>query len=289
MLPIYLLGLLGAAAIYGVYEWGRDDGQNNSSNSNSEEDAIPQTEEEQLETLSEGESILSFVGAGVGEDGAGAQDSAGFAETTAETTEPDADVSGDSATSGTAGTILSGSMADDNLSGTDGDDVRVGGAGSDTLAGDDGNDILIGGHSGVSAADYPDGGELAELDPETLGSMDVTDDQTADSLSGGEGSDLLFVGGEDSAEGGEDADTFALLDGEAADPARIMDFDAAEDALVYIHDADTPAPELELTENEDGTHSLNADGEVVALLSASALRVEDVVLVERAADGSLLL
>lgn len=28
MLPIYLMGLLGALAIYGVYEWGREDGQN---------------------------------------------------------------------------------------------------------------------------------------------------------------------------------------------------------------------------------------------------------------------
>jgi hypothetical protein len=108
-------------------------------------------------------------------------------------------------------------------------------------------------------------------------------------MDGGRGDDALFVGDGDTATGGDGMDDFFLLDGDAVDPATITDFDLAQDALIYVYDAGTTPPMLELTDNGDGTQTLSADNAAVAVLAASGLTVNDVVLFERGSQPGVFL
>ena len=112
-------------------------------------------------------------------------------------------------------------------------------------------------------------------------SLAVNDDGVADSLSGGDGNDDLYLGDGDTGTGGAGADDFVLLDGEAADLALILDYDAQEDALIYVYDEGEPEPMISVTDNGDGTHTIEADGAAVAVVTASSLSVSNIMLVER--------
>ena len=73
---------------------------------------------------------------------------------------------------------------------------------------------------------------------------------------------------------------------EDEDLAEILDYDPEEDAIVYIYDEGMPEPELTLTENEDGTQTLSADGAEVAIIASAAvgLTVEDITLLEQSSE-----
>lgn len=76
--------------------------------------------------------------------------------------------------------ILNGGLGDDVLLGRGGDDTLVGGGGKDLLLGDAGRDTLQGANQGIT-----------------------TDDDTGDSLIGGEGFDTIFFSPEDAIRPGE--------------------------------------------------------------------------------------
>ncbi|MFC3616623.1 calcium-binding protein [Lutimaribacter marinistellae] len=321
MLPIYLLGLLGALAVYGVYELGVSDGEDNVSGSSSEtEDDMDMTED----TDGEGSSPMDFIG----------NDTVEGDETdeTIDTAEGDDDVlaagGDDTVMAGEGDDIVAGGEGDDSLSGeegidlmlgNEGDDSMDGGAdtdwveaneGDDSVSGGDGNDIVI----GSEGADTLDGGDgddrlysgdylprsltLDELtatraslqagDPLTLPaglSPEITGDEQADEVNGGAGDDVLFLAGLDQATGGEGADEFVLL-GNGTEVVMINDYDDGEDALVYVYDAGEDEPVLDLTDNGDGTQTLTANGEPAAVVAAASVSLDNVMLVQRGTENA---
>ena len=169
---------------------------------------------------------------------------------------------------------LSGNLGDDTLLGEDGDDVLTGGDGADALFGGDGDDVLSGGWGD----DLLEGGNGADLMNGGAGN-DILDGRDADDgfdyLNGGAGDDLLLAGRGDHLNGGDGADTFALLsDG----GNTIDDFDPDRDVLEVAYAGDTP-PVLSTVTDDDGV-TLLADDAVVAHLSGlKALDLGSVVLV----------
>ncbi|MCP5381639.1 MAG: M10 family metallopeptidase C-terminal domain-containing protein [Kordiimonadaceae bacterium] len=98
--------------------------------------------------------------------------------------------------------ILTGGLGDDGLSGNDGNDTLYGGDGEDWLYGDDGNDTLYGGNGD----DFIDGGDGNN----TLYGDD--DSGGADTLVGGSGINLFYVGDNDVIRG-VDSDDSIYIDG----------------------------------------------------------------------------
>jgi Ca2+-binding RTX toxin-like protein len=164
---------------------------------------------------------------------------------------------------------LDGAEGDDRLMAGPGDDVVIGGEGSDVVNGNDGNDSLFGVSTGSSVSE-------------------IVDDLARDYLNGSAGDDLLVIGADDNAHGGEGADSFVLGDwlGEG-EPAVIEDFNAAEDELVVVYDDSVhAAPELGLQADPDDPDSmiLTFDGVAVAeLLDQTGLDLDQVSLVPASA------
>ncbi len=181
---------------------------------------------------------------------------------------------------------------DDEVEGGEGDDAVIGGEGEDTVIGGNGDDLVFGGEflersltadelvalrealQAGDGVDFPDDAQ-----------PNVVDDNAADTLDGGRDDDVLFVGDGDKATGGTGTDTFYLLDGDGVDAATITDFEAGEESLIYVYDEGAEAPEISFADNGDGTQTMSADGEEVAVLhAAETLTQDDVILYERGSE-----
>ena len=190
-----------------------------------------------------------------------------------------------------------GGAGDDEVAGGEGDDIAIGGEGEDTVKGGNGSDFVFGGNflersltvdelEAVRAAQGA--GEPVEF-PEDASPL-IVDDGAADVLDGGRGDDLLFVGKGDNAGGGAGTDTFYLLGGDLLDPAEITDYSEEDEDLVYVYDEGADAPEIAFVDNGDGTQTMTADGETVALIQSSlTLTADNVVLYERGSDDTALI
>lgn len=109
--------------------------------------------------------------------------------------------------SGTNGDdIIDGGGGNDNISGNDGNDTLLGGSGDDQLYGGQGNDTIAGGSGGS----YIDGGD---------GDDTLTGGDTYDTLYGDSGNDILVGGGGsyDSLSGGSGSDTYRFARGDGYD------------------------------------------------------------------------
>ena len=167
--------------------------------------------------------------------------------------------------------LMRGQQSNDQLFGGDGEDTLFGDTGNDTLYGDDLlNDAAL--FSATATTGFLLFDNTASIDPSG-------DTGTSDTLSGGEGNDAIFAGGNDVVDTGNGEDAVILGDwineGQSAD---IVAFDPDEDFLVYSYANGEVAPALDVTVNEDGVVALTADGETVATLPNVA--ANDVALVQ---------
>lgn len=189
-------------------------------------------------------------------------------------------LAGNDVLSGGAGIdFLFGGLDDDSLSGGESPDALYGEAGNDTLDGGDDLDILIGGLGmdvliGGAGSDYLHGGIASEngtfidtSDPDNI--VQTQAEASPDTLDGGEGIDLLFVGSGDQATGGTGADVFSILKPASDDVAILTDFDVTEDSLFVQVLPGEETPEITVTDNEEDAQIL-VDGQVVAVLQGAA-------------------
>ncbi|MDA7425090.1 calcium-binding protein [Thalassococcus lentus] len=215
---------------------------------------------------------------------------------------------------------LAGGDGDDTLQGEAWNDLLVGGGGSDLLQGGAGNDILLGhgtshpemGQSDINPEGFHEALEAAYAQSETLGSMTEAELQSwaeaeaqsfleaysppalgadgADTLNGGEGDDIIYLGDDaDLAFGGSGHDTFVVntwspdLDISSDAAPIIQDFGAGSDGMVVEYYADTEMSEPDLTVDtlENGDQVLRADGAALVYFvqPATPVRVEDITLV----------
>lgn len=186
--------------------------------------------------------------------------------------------------------IMLGGRGADVLLGQTGDDYIVGGLGADQLEGGAGNDYLISGNSdfrggGIGQMESNPVFELAYLlayedDPNLFETGSIQDilahpafegvdtsqlnsryDQSADTLVGGAGADVMMFESGDRAIGGEGTDLF-VASGRAPDDVMIIeDFDASEDVIGLEFGVGDTAPALAVADDGDDAVVLY-DGEV---------------------------
>lgn len=147
--------------------------------------------------------------------------------------------------------IIEGTDDDDVLVGTDGDDTFSDSGGKDTLIGWVGDDVFYG-----------------------------DDDAEGDTMIGGDGNDIFYAGAGDEITGGPGDDDFRFG---LHDPVYIADFNPDDDKIILEYDANTPAPDLQTADLDDGI-GLFADGKHVATFGGiPSLDLKDVHLVPEAA------
>lgn len=175
----------------------------------------------------------------------------------------------------------------DSLSGFGGDDILVGGDQADRLEGGRDDDVLIGeeGHdtmSGGSGTDVIVGYTLDEgVAPEELyqvsteealqqatADMYDPDSSGGDLMVGGYGDDLLLMGGEDTAFGGNGDDIFAVRD-DIDGIAVINDFAPGEDTIVVSYEA-ASLPSITISDDGSGNAQISIDGTVVSTIIGMA-------------------
>ena len=133
----------------------------------------------------------------------------------------------------------------------------------------------------VRAAVGDDIPEDFDLFPDAI-TLKVLDDNDADTLSGGNGNDLIFMGSGDEATGGDGQDDFVIVADEALGSgsavSTITDFDPDEDAVAVLVNSATDAPEVDTAEDtETGDTLITVDGNIVARLEGVAIdRVGDI-------------
>ncbi|MBY5932318.1 calcium-binding protein [Tateyamaria omphalii] len=192
---------------------------------------------------------------------------------------------------------LSGNRGFDWVDGNDGDDkvngglqgdTVIGGNGADLLSGGEGNDVVVGGEllsdplsttaleaiqGGATLNDALTGVEIGET-------LDILDDNQADTLDGGNGSDLLVAGTSDSATGGAGDDTFAILGAkDQVGAATILDYTDGEDQIIIVDTDGSETPEI--TVEADGDEArvfLNGTEVAVVVGAASTLTAADVTV-----------
>ncbi|WP_375280673.1 calcium-binding protein [Pseudooctadecabacter sp.] len=165
----------------------------------------------------------------------------------------------DTLTGGAGDDQLDGHIGNDIMSGGDGADRMQGGGGDDDLYGYDDDDDLLGGWGddtliGGAGQDNLQGSEGNDVVDGATGE-DVAE---RDYLNGSEGNDHLIGNDGDVMTGGQDADTFEIVNGNI----QIMDF-SDEDVLVLNFSGDEP---VLTTQDSAGGLVLLADGEPVANL-----------------------
>ena len=158
-----------------------------------------------------------------------------------------------------------GEAGDDFIRGSADDDYLVGGAGNDTLYGDTGNDTLI-------SNDVLDNEAFVTsvfAGSELVIDYDFSDEAAeADTLFGGSGDDVLFIGGNDVANTGSGNDVVSTgFWMEAGEQAIVTDFVQGEDTLVYNYDETQPEPVVSFSENADSDAQFLINGDVVMVLS----------------------
>jgi Ca2+-binding RTX toxin-like protein len=192
------------------------------------------------------------------------------------------DEGGDTLSGGAGTDFLAGGEGDDVLSGGAEADMLFGGDGDDSLSGDDGNDALQGGFG----ADTLDGGAGDDTLDGTYaagsGPFGPFDEDAGDLLLGGDGDDMILVGANDVATGGEGADTFITGSYvEHVDVAgHVTDFNPALDVIEVIFDPDlTPDPEITVEDFSDDTGAnILLDGQII--LSVSGAQGLDPALID---------
>lgn len=169
--------------------------------------------------------------------------------------------------------VMDGGAGDDSLFGSTGADLIEGGAGNDTLGGTrDFNEYppsLGSGYPSIDVLDYADG--------------------EADTMFGGEGSDVLLGDAQDVMTGGEGEDRFEIYwarnSGGADDHAIVTDFEVGIERLkVTVHVDDfaglTDSPEQEITLDlveVDGNTQVMFQGQIlVELQGATGVTADDV-------------
>ncbi|MEO0401540.1 MAG: calcium-binding protein [Pseudomonadota bacterium] len=169
--------------------------------------------------------------------------------------------------------LVFGDAGNDFLRGGAQDDLLQGGEGTDTLNGDTGEDFLIGDTfidfrsnlSGFLSSAFSGGDDLSTSDLVDLNG----DTGSVDVLNGGFGEDVLFLGSNDVASGGDDIDFFVLGDWmDPTQPATITDLTADEEIsfLFSPTDASDPGPTLTITDEGGGDAALRVDGTIYAVL-----------------------
>ena len=108
----------------------------------------------------------------------------------------------DGLTGGSAGDVIFGGVGDDSLAGGRGDDYLIGGSGHDKLAGEGGNDWLFGDATNTLPPNVIDPVQYA------LAYADVNFGN--DSLSGGEGHDILLAGNGNDRAGGDEGNDVVI-------------------------------------------------------------------------------
>jgi Ca2+-binding RTX toxin-like protein len=168
--------------------------------------------------------------------------------------------------------ILAGGPGADTLRGGNNDDTLFGDSGSDLLLGETGDDVLIGG----GGTDALWGGAIFNndtLETDNLSALqsgpplitrpegetptwggNFRDDGVEDKLTGGAGTDTLFLARNDIGTGGGDADEFILLlepssdDGSTGETGtRVTDF-SNDDVLMIATQPGTPDPAVSVTQ-----------------------------------------
>ncbi|WP_191060199.1 calcium-binding protein [Geminicoccus harenae] len=141
--------------------------------------------------------------------------------------------------------VIKGLGGNDIISAGLGNDRVEGGSGNDDLFGEEGRDNIIGG----TGRDCLSGGE------------------DSDRLQGGSGSDMIIGGpGNDSAQGGRNGDIFVVSQGDES--LTILDFEQGLDKIVLAGFGVEDVSELEL---EDAT-----GGGTLILLDDDSVRINDV-------------
>lgn len=243
MLGFALLGLLGIGLIFGL--------------SDSDDDAPAENENARIEGT-DGDDLID---AGPGNDTVFAGPGDDFV---------DAGPGDDRVFGGDDDDLIVGAAGDDFLRGGSGDDMMFGGAGSDELNGDVGDDVLAGADI-IDAEGLVAAGMAAAQNGQTVNDVDLSqfidldaDPLEADTLNGGVGDDIIIAGSNDLVDTGSGSDVVNVgewvVEGQ---PVNIVGFNPAKDAIVYSYSGPT-TPSVSFGEDDDGTATLNADGQIVA-------------------------
>lgn len=106
------------------------------------------------------------------------------------------------------------------------------------------------------------------LSLQTGGVVAADDLDNADTLFGGEGNDVIYMGEDDIATGGDGADV--LIGGawnEAGEAPDITDFVSGDDSFVYLVSAGSTLPTMSVNDLGGNDFEILADGVVVATAS----------------------
>lgn len=175
--------------------------------------------------------------------------------------------------------LIYGGDGDYTMNGGGGDDQLHGGDGSNTLNGDEGDDTLFAGDGFVDQSENTLNGGAGN---DTL----YGSNEAENLLNGGEGNDEIHMRGQDTATGGDGADSFhystEYSDGEIS---TISDYDAVEDQIIVEHTAGFVSggalAQPQVSINIDGDNAIIClDGEecVVVQNAANSLTVGDILL-----------
>ncbi|MGR3434677.1 MAG: calcium-binding protein [Shimia sp.] len=163
--------------------------------------------------------------------------------------------------------LIFGGDGGDLIDGGAGDDTLAGGDGADTLRGGDGADTLTGGGWYGGEVDYA---TLLAARAGTAPDPQPSADAAPDTLEGGAGDDVLLLGPEDRATGGDGADLFqALFQDAPAEQAVIRDYDPTEDRIAVGYVGDVP-PEVTVEDDGAGNAVVRTDGIAAMLVEGAA-------------------
>lgn len=186
------------------------------------------------------------------------------------------------------GTVIDGTDEDDLIYGGDDDYTMNGEGGDDELHGGDGNTTLNGGE-GNDRLFAGDG--FTDQSSNTLNGGAGNDtiygsNEAENTLNGGEGDDEIHMRGDDTATGGEGADSFTYsTEYSDGDLTTVTDYDAAEDQIIVEHAAGFVSggaltqPEVSITiTGENAVICLDGEECITVQGAANSLTVADIML-----------
>ncbi|MEL6449619.1 MAG: calcium-binding protein [Pseudomonadota bacterium] len=196
---------------------------------------------------------------------------------------------GDDTVSGNQGfDWVDGNDGDDKVNGGLQGDTVIGGTGADLLSGGEGNDVVVGGEvladplTTEALAAIRDGEELDDATPDVAigATITLTDDAAADTLDGGNGSDILLFGAGDTATGGQGTDSFGIIGTSTSDAlAVITDYNAAEDTIFILDPSATGAFDIQVnTQGSDAQVLLNGKAIATVTGAAGTLTAADITI-----------